>query len=485
MKKEDFETKVLVATEWSAITNLLRKFITPITNIVLARLLTPEAFGIVATINVVISFADIFTDAGFQKYLVQHEFVNDRELFENADVAFWTNLMLSIVVWITIAVFQNSIAQTVGSPGYGIHLTVAAISIPLTSFSSIQQAVFRRNFDFKGMFVPRVVNAVIPLIITIPLAFFLKNCWALIIGTCLSNLSDAILLTVKSKWRPRIYYNIACFKEMFSFAFWTLLESVSIWLTLNVDIFILGRTISDYYLGLYKVSATTVNQLSSLITTTIIPVLFSALSRNQTNKKAFDETFYSFQRNCAVLLIPMSVGIWLYSDVITWILLGEQWQEASGFIGLIGLSQALTILVANFASEVYRAKGEPKISLMMQSLFILLIVPFTIMGSKLKFEVLCKIRFGLLMAFVLMNTVMLIYRYKMSLRKMFFNMSSPVAASMIMLLIGIILRYWSADMKIRLLTVCPCVIGYFFMCFCFKDSRKVISDGLKKIFKSV
>ena len=87
------------ATTWAAITEVAAKLITPITNMLLARLLTPEAFGVVATITIVISFAEVFTDAGFQKYIIQHPFSTDDELNDNATVAFWTNLLISLIIW--------------------------------------------------------------------------------------------------------------------------------------------------------------------------------------------------------------------------------------------------------------------------------------------------------------------------------------------------------------------------------------------------
>lgn len=68
--------QIKTATKWSAIAEIAAKLITPITSMVLARLLTPEAFGVVTTLTMIITFAEIFTDAGFQKYLIQHEFVD-------------------------------------------------------------------------------------------------------------------------------------------------------------------------------------------------------------------------------------------------------------------------------------------------------------------------------------------------------------------------------------------------------------------------
>ena len=68
--------KASIATKWSTITEIAVRCVIPITNIILARVLTPEAFGVIATVTMITSFADIFTDAGFQKYLIQHDFKN-------------------------------------------------------------------------------------------------------------------------------------------------------------------------------------------------------------------------------------------------------------------------------------------------------------------------------------------------------------------------------------------------------------------------
>lgn len=473
--------KLFDATKWSAITNIFRKLVTPITSLVLARLLTPEIFGVIATINIVITFADIFTDAGFQKYLVQHEFDTDLELYNSADVAFWTNLGLSSFVWIIIFLFRNIIADVVGGSGYGFHLAIAALSIPLLSFSSIQQAIYKREFNFRGMFIPSLINAIIPLIITVPLAYCLRNCWSLIIGTLLSNLSDAILLTINSKWKPSLFYKFEVLRKMFSFSFWTLIESLSIWLTTNIDIFILGKMISTYYLGLYKVSITTVNQIAAVITTTLLPVLFSALSRTQGDRDVFNNTFYLFQNKSSIILIPMSVGIWLYNDVVTWILLGKQWIEASYLIGMVGLVHGLTILYANYASEVYRAKGEPKISLLVQLIYIMLIVPSTILAAKQTFLILCNVRFLLTIVFILLHLIVLITRYKISLIVMIMNIKSSVISSVIMAIIGIFLKQFAFTITQKIITMVICLIVYIISCILFEDTRYIISDFFMKI----
>lgn len=481
IEERDLSKKITNATKWSVITNVVRKLISPITNMILARLLIPEVFGVVATINMVISFSEIFSDAGFQKYIVQHEFDTEEDLYKSANVAFWTNFIIAMILWSGIAIFNEPISNLVGSHGYGIQLTVAALTIPLFSFSSIQQSIYKRRFEFKAMFIPRLINCLIPIIITIPLAYITRNSWALIIGTVASNLSDAILFTIKSKWKPKFCYQFKLLKEMFSFSIWTLFEQLSIWLTINVDVFILGNIISTHELGLYKTSITTVNQITTLITTTIIPVLFSALSRCQKDERMFKSTLYQFQNKTAILLLPMSVGILIYKEMVTWILLGKNWMEASLFIGLIGLMQAFTILICNFGSEVYRAKGNPKISFLVQILYILCIIPTLIVASKYSFNVLCIARTICMAAFIVINLVTLKLKYKFSIKLMIKSIYEPFIATGIMTIVGIILKYIIKSVELQLISIFVCIIVYFLSCMLFKGTR----ESIQKFYQSI
>ena len=124
--KNNIYAKVGNATKWSAITELLSKVVTPISNMALARILAPEAFGIVSTITMITSFADIFTDAGFQKYIIQHQFKDEEEKNDSINVAFWTNLAISILIWLFIVAFVKPIAYFVGAKGSERAIAIAS-----------------------------------------------------------------------------------------------------------------------------------------------------------------------------------------------------------------------------------------------------------------------------------------------------------------------------------------------------------------------
>lgn len=85
--------------------------------------------------------------------------------------------------------------------------------------------------------------------------------------------------------------------------------------------------------------------------------------------------FFKFQKLVGILIIPIGIGIFLFSDLITQILLGSQWMEASPFIGLWGLTSAISIVLAHYSSEVYRSIGKPKLSVLAQWLHIIVLWP--------------------------------------------------------------------------------------------------------------
>ncbi|MCE5345946.1 MAG: lipopolysaccharide biosynthesis protein [Bacteroidales bacterium] len=468
--------KVANATKWSAVTELMAKLITPITSIVLARLLTPEAFGIVATVTMIISFAEIFTDAGFQRYLIQHEFEDDTDKNSTTTVAFWSNLVLSIFLWGIIAMFCNTLASFVGNPGLGYVIVIACASIPLAAFSSIQMALFKRDFDFKTLFYVRLAGILIPLIITVPLALYFRNFWALIIGTITVNTSNAVILTLKSKWKPNWYYNFSKLKEMLSFSIWTMIDAVLVWATCYLDIFFIGMKLNSHYLGIYKTSISTVGQITSILVAVVTPVLFSSLSRLQNNLEEFKKEILKFQKGLGLLLMPLGVGIFFYSGLITQILLGNQWGEASEFIGIWGLMSAITILFSQFCSIIYPTIGKPRLSVLAQTLHLIVLVPTIVISINYGFRTLYISRSLVRIEAILVNMIITYVFIKLSAWKMIKNLLPELFASTIMGLVAYSLLMINNSIVWSFMSVLICIIIYFTCIMQFtKEKRLVIS----------
>ncbi|MGN7482838.1 lipopolysaccharide biosynthesis protein [Priestia megaterium] len=489
MDDKGFGKKIISATKWSTITQIVAKIIVPITNMILARILAPEAFGVITTITMIISFVDMFTDAGFQKYLIQHEFNNIKEKYRNANVAFWTNLTISLLLWGIIILFSGEIAIMVGNPGLGVVIIVACAQLPLTSFSSIQMALFRREFDFKTLFLVRILSILIPIFITIPLAMIGFSYWSLIIGSIFTQLFNAIVLTLKSKWKPKLFYNIRLLKDMLSFSIWSLVEAISIWLTAWIDAFIIGYYLNEFYLGLYKTSTTMVNSLLALITASTVPVIFSALSRLQHDTVKFEKVFFKFQRLISIFVFPLGGGIFLFSDLATQVMLGDKWSRASDIVGIWGLTSAIMIVLGHYCSEVYRAKGRPKISFFAQILHLIVLVPTCIIAASFGFWTLVFARSLIRMQFVLVHLVIMKVMMNISVLETFKNIFPSFISTVLMMGIGYLLRQISDNIIWSLFSICICGVFYLVILLTF-NKTKIELIGItnkltpKKFFKS-
>ncbi len=474
------DKKIGKATLWSSVTEVLARLISPIVNMLLARLLAPEAFGLVATITVVITFAEIFTDAGFQKYIIQHEFESEKELDRSTTVAFWTNFVLSALICTFIFLFKDPIAKLVGSPELGNGIAISSLLIIIAAFSSLQTARFRREMDFKLLFYVRLISALMPILVTVPAALVFKDYRALIAGNFACQGVSALILTVKSKWKPTFYYSFSRLHDMLSFSLWTIFESVSIWLTSNIDIFIVGTVLGEYFLGLYKTSMSTINSYMAIIIGALTPVLFSALSRFKNDDVSFKKTYFSFQKLTAVFVLPMGVGIYIFSDLVTLILLGSQWTEAAPFIGLWGISSALMIVFSNYASEVYRSQGNPRLSLISQLIHLCFVIPVIIVSINYGFEVLCVARTAVRLQGVISAFIILRVFYGFKLSKTLINLVPPILCTLIMGCAAYLLKGFFDSVLWQFAVIFISVILYFTTLMLFPSMRK----SLKKVIKT-
>lgn len=483
METDILNEKITTSVKWASITEIAAKLITPFTSMLLARLLTPDEFGVVATVTMVTSFADVFTDAGFQKYLIQKQFKNDKEFYENANVAFWTNLSISLLLWIIIVIFRNPIATQVGNPGLGHVIAVASVSLFLTAFSSIQMAIYKKKFDFKTLFLARIVGAFMPVVITVPLAFMGFGYWSIIWGTIATNLANAIILTIKSTWKPYLFYSFSILKKMFSFSMWTLLESILLWMTSYIGTFIIGKYLSSYYLGLYKNSISMVTSVMNIVAASTTSVLLSALSAVKNDKKQFDSVFYSFQQKVGLLLIPLGVGVFLFRDLATSILFGAQWSEASLFVGLYSLAQAFTILTGQYISLTFTANERPKLSVLSQILQLIELVALLLVTVNKGFIYIVFARSIARAMFGVINLIIGKIYIGMSPVKIIKNLMPAIMGSVTMVPISIIGFSFENSFIWQFIFIALCCISYGVTILIIPQSRKIVLPLIEKTLK--
>lgn len=480
---EQIQQKTIRASKWSTITEIAVKLVQPISNLILVRILDPEAFAAVATINMIVSFADIFTDAGFQRYIIQQDYESEEKKNLTVNVAFWTNFGISVLMWAIICICRTPISKFVGAPDLAMGIVVAALALPMTSFSSIQMALFKRDFNFKVLFYTRIFSAIVPLLVTIPLALMGFNYWAIVIGTLCGRLFDAILLTALSKWKPGNLYSFRELKRMFSFSMWSLFESISTWLTVWIGVFIVGVRLSEYYTGIYTTVINTVNSIMAIIVSATQSVLFSSLSRLKDDRTEYLKMFHSFQRITAMFVLPIGVGMFIFQRPITDLLLGSAWMEGAPLLGIWGLCYAFSIVFGNLISSVYQSLGKPKLSVLAQLMHIVVLAPVCYYFAGGHFVVLSYARALSRFEFILVHFIIVYFVLKISPLKMIKNIMPYLLSAVIMGVVGIFLKtkFTGTLVSVFLIGICACV--YFACLLIGKKTRNELISLVKKVVK--
>lgn len=475
--------KTVNATKWSVVTELVAKCITPVTNMILARILAPEAFGILATIQMVIAFAEIFVDSGFQKYLIQHLFHSAEEENNYLSTAFWTNLAFSFCVWGFMILFRDGIADMVGNPGLGNVIAIAGISIPLYGIIGIQNCKIRKSLDFKKLFYVRIAASLAPLVITVPLALLGLNYWALIIGDISGIAIRMTVLLIVGKYLPKMHFSLAELREMFSYTSWTLLNGIVTWLTTWIDALLIGRFLSEYYLGLYRNSTNLIGSIFTMVNAAITPVLFSSLSLLQNDFPQFKKVFLSVQKSLCMLLLPLGVGVFLYQDFATRVMLGSQWIEATKIIGITAIPTMLRTIYVSINGDVFRARGNFRIALYLQLFDLFITIPLCFFSLRSGFWPFVYVR-ALTKVLIIVPEIYFLQRVcNITLQDQMRESAHYYIATAVMACVGAVVQMWKQTTLGCVAGIVCCMITYFATLCMFKSERQMIRSVFHSIKK--
>ena len=172
--------------------------------------------------------------------------------------------------------------------------------------------------------------------------------------------------------------------------------------------------------------------------------------------------------------MPLGMIIFLFSDFVTDLILGSQWTEASGFVGLWGLTNALTIVLSHYSSEVYRAKGKPKLSVLAQLLHIVVLWPTVLIAVRYGFETLYIARSLVRIEMIAVNLLIMGLIIKMPVGKMFTNIIPSCIAAVTMVLVILLPEPNTLWLNIAYIGIS--LVLYFTVVLLFKNERTILRN---------
>jgi len=339
-----------------------------ISTIILARLLAPEDFGLVAMAMAVYGLLELLGAFGIDVVLIQHQ-NPQRKHYDTA----WT---LSVIVLGAQAGLLYLLAQPASAffddPRVGPAMQWLALGFVLDGIHNVGVVNFRRNLQFNKEFIYLFTRRIIGFLVTVVMAYQLHSYWALIIGMLCNRGVGLILSYSMEPYRPR--FSLAAFIEIYNFSKHLLLNNMLQFCTNRAPDFILGHLVGANDVGLFRVSydiaAMPISEIAAPINRAALP----GYSRVAEDRTLLAETFLSVFSLVAAVILPLGIGIASVADILVPLALGPKWTAAIPAVQLLGVWSALAGLVGGFGA-VYLALGRPQIVSRLTAVRLMLTLP--------------------------------------------------------------------------------------------------------------
>lgn len=333
-----------------------------VSTLILVRLLIPADFGLVALATALVGGLELIKTFSFDVALIQ-----DQSASTDKYNAAWTiNLAFSLLL-AALLLFAAPYASQFYSDERLIPVLYAlSISMVIQGFENIGVVDFRKNLEFRKEFHFQLIRKFIAFGVTIPLAFALRNFWALVAGILTSSLVGTVSSYAMHPFRPRI--GRKDLRELFNFSKWLVLNNILYFIRHRAADFVLGRFGGTKAVGLFSVAY----EISHLVTAELVaPInraVFPGYAKMAHDLDELRLGYLQVMSIIAVLSIPAATGIAAIADLLVPVMLGPNWIAAIPLIQILAFSGAIAILETNIGSA-YLALGRPKILTLVYSMF--------------------------------------------------------------------------------------------------------------------
>lgn len=336
---------------WMVLFKLIERSIGLISTLILARLLLPQDFGTIAMAMTFIAMAELLTAFGFDIALIQ----NRDATVEHYNTAWTGNLLLGLSIAVVMLVAAVPIAHFYRKPELVWVIVCLSFGPLISGAENIGVVAFRKELTFRREFVFQLSRKLIGFCVVVPLAFWLRNYWALVAGTLAAKLGSTALSYAMHSFRPRL--SLSQFRQLFKFSRWLLFHNVVGFVREHASDFFIGRMFGATALGTYTISYEFANlpttELGAPINRALLPG-FAKMDSQQEVASAYANAMGLL----SWLAIPVAAGLFAVSPFFVPVVLGAKWLEAVPLMRALALNGVLLMLHSSMCA-VMIARGHP------------------------------------------------------------------------------------------------------------------------------
>jgi len=343
---------MLRSSIWVYFSSWFNKLAGLISTIVLARILTPDDFGIVATGAIITSIFTTLTSLGPETYLLRKDHISKDDLH----TAWSIGIVLKFLVFLGMFFSAPFVASFFNDVRLVAVLQVISIFPFVASFNNIGMLLYKKAMNYKPAFKLTVMTRLITLTTKIILAIYLNNYWAFIIAELISKISLVLISYILHSFRPVFSFTNA--REQWSFSKWVLAKGIFSNVRYKIDNILVTKFFSAQALGLYSTSKEIATMPAGQIVQPLIQPLYVGLAESIKVPEIFADKVHKAILAAGMLVFPLAFGISALASPIVLILLGEQWSEAIplveiiSFLLLSGIFNSLATQIFNLLNQV-------------------------------------------------------------------------------------------------------------------------------------
>lgn len=343
-RTSNLRNRFITGAAWMTATRWGLRLLGLINTAILARLLAPADFGLLAMAMIVVSFIEIWFWLGVDTALIQNKNATPDD-FNSA----WTlRIMQGALVSLVMVASSSLAAKFFNEPRLVTVLWVLAPAILLTAANNIGIVNFQKEVNFRPEFIMTLGSKIFSVIVTIFLGFWLRNYWALVLGIFSGYLATFVLSYMMHPYRPRLSLKRAA--ALWSFSKWVLVGNLGSFLSAKADELIVGKMVSPTDLGIYSVASDIGQMATNELARPLNRVLFPLFSTMQDDLARVRATYLKAIGGVNAFTLPTGVGLALLAPEAVEVLLGSQWLAAIPYLSIFAIYGAVRFLYSSAPS---------------------------------------------------------------------------------------------------------------------------------------
>ncbi len=349
---KDLKSKAVTASLWAIVEKFSLQIVQFVVSVILARILEPKDYGLIALTGIFTSLSSAIIDGGFEKTLIRSQTLEPIQV----NSVFYVNLGMGTILTILIIASAVPVANFFHEPQLAPVLRVVALGLPLTALTQIQRVLLMKELRFRKISLAQIFSSLAGGITGIIMAYSGMGVWALVGSALTFQVISLFVFWWKSDWYPKWQFSYAAIKEMLPYGSRILVSSILFFLMLQFNTFIVGKLYSKTNLGFFNRGGRLPDLLVSLIQSIVLKLAFPLFAKVRDEKTQLEELLRRTTQLVAFICFPLLALMFVNASDITLVLFTSKWMPSVIFMELFCFITLLEPFVVIYR-ELILAKG--------------------------------------------------------------------------------------------------------------------------------